>query len=106
MGSDAQRLGALKEANRIRSSRAQLKRDLHSGNIEVTGLIMYPPEYINTMKIIDLLVAVPGIKGKKAKMVIGPYISENRAIGNLTDAQRDGLTARIRRSRWIREPNQ
>jgi hypothetical protein len=58
---------------------------------------MDPPEYINTMKIVDLLVAAPKIRHIKAKQILGPYISPTRTVGDLTDPQRFGLIRRIQK---------
>jgi hypothetical protein len=88
-------MDALEEANRIRTARAGMKRNLKNGIVHITDLIENPPEFINTMKILDLLVAAPKIRGIKARQILGPYISPTRAVGNLTDAQRDGLVRRL-----------
>lgn len=97
MDRDTQRLGALTKANRIRSARAQLKDELYLGRVQVTDLISDPPDFINTMKILDLLVAAPKIRQIKAKQILGPYISPIRSVGDLTDAQRFGLVHRIQK---------
>ena len=54
-----QRMEALKRANDIRSKRAQLKRDLKASKVKVQTLLMDPPEYVQTAKVIDMLMAVP-----------------------------------------------
>lgn len=97
MDQDTQRMGALAEANRIRTARAWLKRDLKHGIVQVTDLIMDPPDFINTMKIVDLLVAAPKIRQIKAKQILGPYITPIRTVGDLTDAQQLGLVHRIQK---------
>lgn len=102
MDSDTQRLGALKEANRIRSSRAQLKRELYHGDVQVTDLIRDPPEYIHTMKVLQLILATPHIGVVKAKRILGPHISIHKTVGDLTLHQRKYVVAKIRnaRSNW------
>ena len=54
-----QRMEALRRANEIRSLRAQLKRDLKDGNVQIASVISDPPEYVQTAKVFDMLIAVP-----------------------------------------------
>src|SRR4030088_2738143 len=54
-----QRMEALQRANDIRSRRAQLKRDLKAGRQPIHELLLSPPEYLETAKVFDLLLAVP-----------------------------------------------
>ena len=54
-----QRMEALQRANDIRSRRAQLKRDLKAGRQPIHELLLEPPEYLQTAKVFDLLLAVP-----------------------------------------------
>ena len=51
-----QRMRALEAANEIRTRRAQLKRDLKAGKVQIEGLLLDPPEYLETAKVfVDLL---------------------------------------------------
>src|SRR5579859_6988291 len=54
-----QRMDALQRANEIRMRRAQLKRDLKSGRRSIHELLKEPPEYVETAKVFDMLLAVP-----------------------------------------------
>src|SRR3954452_4805785 len=54
-----QRMDALKRANDIRTRRANLKRDLKAGRAHIHGLLLGRPEYHDTAKVFDLLMAVP-----------------------------------------------
>src|ERR1700741_1801463 len=54
-----QRMEALARANDVRSRRAQLKRDLKAGRQPIHELLLHPPEYLETAKVFDLLLAVP-----------------------------------------------
>ena len=49
-----QRLDALDRANEIRTRRAQLKRDLRASRTQIYGLLLDPPDYIQTAKVFDL----------------------------------------------------
>ena len=50
---------ALKRANDIRSARAKLKKDLKAGKANIHALLLDPPEYVMTAKVVDMLLAVP-----------------------------------------------
>jgi hypothetical protein len=50
---------ALKRANDIRVRRAQLKKDLKSGDAHIEEILSDPPEYVSTAKVFDMLMAVP-----------------------------------------------
>lgn len=54
-----QRMDALNRANEIRGKRAQLKRDVRAGLEGLVPLLGNPPEYIGTMKVMDLMLATP-----------------------------------------------
>jgi hypothetical protein len=54
-----QRMDALARANEIRIQRAQLKRDLQAGRPPVPTPLRAPPEYVETAKVFDMLLAVP-----------------------------------------------
>lgn len=88
-----QRMGALEEANFVRFARANLKRELQAGDLE--NLIMDPPEYIHTMKLLQLLLATPGFGMMRAKKIFGPHISVHKTIGDLTPHQRKYVITKI-----------
>lgn len=92
-----QQMGALEEANRIRFVRVNMKRNLQSGEVDVIDLIENPPEYINTMRLLKLLMATPGIGKAKAKRIMGPRISVDKTIADLTQRERDVIVWRLLR---------
>ena len=61
-----QRMEALKRANDIRVKRAQLKKDLKSGEVSIDEILRDPPEYVSTAKVFDMLMAVPKFGRVKA----------------------------------------
>jgi transposase len=65
-----QRLRALRLANEIRSARAQLKKELASGKIELAQILAQPPEYVRTARVRDLLLALPKIGSVKAGRIL------------------------------------
>jgi hypothetical protein len=93
-----QRLEALRRANNIRSQRAQLKRDLKGGKARIDQLLLDSPEYVQTAKVFDMLLAVPKYGRVKANRVLNQCrISPSKTIGGLSDRQRAELVAQLRR---------
>jgi hypothetical protein len=87
-----QRLDALARANQIRSLRAALKADLKRGDVSVCDVLVAPPDYILTAKVIDLLMAVPKRgKIKSARMMKQCRISPSKTVGGLSERQRAAL---------------
>lgn len=92
-----QRLSALEKANATRSRRAQLKRDLKAGEVLVVDLIASPPEFIETMKTFDLLLAVPKYGRVKVNKILSrERISPSKTIGGLSERQRRELVRALR----------
>ena len=93
-----QRMDALKRANEIRTRRARLKRDLKAGRVQVQGLLLDPPEYLQTAKVFDLLLAVPKYGRVKANRILNQCrISPSKTIGGLSQRQRTELVSYLRR---------
>jgi hypothetical protein len=93
-----QRLDALERANVVRTRRAQLKRDLKSGRSSIHTLLLEPPEYIETAKVFDMLLAVPKYGRVKVNKVLTQCrISPSKTIGGLSERQRDELVKLLRR---------
>jgi len=94
----AQRREALEKANEIRSKRAQLKRDLKAGRISIYDLLVSPPHYIETAKVLDVLLAVPKYGRVKANKALRMCrISANKTVGGLSERQRTELVLMLRR---------
>jgi hypothetical protein len=93
-----QRLRALRLANEIRLARAQLKKDLASGKIELAQIIAQPPAYVRTARVRDVLLAVPKIGSVKAGRILADCgIAHSKTLGGLTERQRTELLNRFRR---------
>ena len=91
-------MDALKRANDIRTRRAKLKRDLKAGRTKIHGLLLDPPEYLETAKVFDLLLAVPKYGRVKANKVLQLCrISPSKTIGGLSQRQRAELVSMLRR---------
>ena len=81
-----QRMDALQKANVIRTRRAQLKRDLKAGRVSIPALLD-PPEFLETAKVFDMLLAVPKYGRVKANKIlqtcrISPIEDDRRPLGS------------------------
>jgi hypothetical protein len=93
-----QRMDALGKANAIRTRRAQLKRDLKGGRTSIHNLLLSPPEWVETAKVFDMLLAVPKYGRVKANKVLNQCrISPSKTIGGLSERQRTELVQMLRR---------
>jgi hypothetical protein len=93
-----QRMRALGRANEIRSSRAQLKRDLKAGKVMIEKLLLDPPEYVLSAKAFDMILAVPKYGRVKANKILTQCrISPSKTIGGLSERQRAELVQFLRR---------
>ncbi|HUB36153.1 MAG TPA: integration host factor, actinobacterial type [Solirubrobacteraceae bacterium] len=93
-----QRMDALARANAIRTKRARLKRELKAGRYSIHKLLLEPPEYIETAKVFDMLLAVPKYgRVKVNKILANCRISPSKTIGGLSDRQRSELVSLLRR---------
>jgi hypothetical protein len=93
-----QRMEALQRANEIRTKRAALKRDLKAGRASIHALLLEPPDYVETAKVFDMLLAVPKYGRVKVNKVLQLCrISPSKTIGGLSPRQRTELVSMLRR---------
>lgn len=93
-----QRMDALHEANRIRSKRAQLKRDLKARRVLIYDLLLDPPEWVETMKVFDALMACPKYgRVKTNKILVQCRVSPSKTIGGMSPRQRTEVVSMLRR---------
>jgi S13-like protein len=93
-----QRMDALARANQIRTRRAQLKRDLKGGRTSIHDLLLEPPEFVETAKVFDMLLAVPKYGRVKTNRILNQCrISPSKTIGGLSERQRAELVSQLRR---------
>jgi hypothetical protein len=91
-------MDALQRANDIRTRRAQLKRDLKAGRVSIHQLLTKPPEYLETAKVFDMLLAVPKYGRVKVNKILQICrISPSKTIGGLSERQRAELVSLLRR---------
>ena len=93
-----QRREALEKANIVRTRRATLKNDLKAGRASIRGVLLDPPEYIETAKVFDMLLAVPKYGRVKVNRLLKHCrISPSKTIGGLSQRQRDDLISFLHR---------
>lgn len=93
-----QRMDALNKANNIRHRRAELKRNLKAGRVQPLPLLVNPPWWLDTFKVIDLLIACPKNGRVRANAVLKRLqISPSKTLGGLSDRQRQALAEHLRR---------
>jgi len=94
----AQRMNALNKANEIRTERAVLKRDLKAGRKKIHDLLLEPPEWLETMKVFDLMLACPKYGRVKVNKILQQCrISPSKTIGGLSQRQRVEIVSMLRR---------
>lgn len=87
-----QRMDALRRANEIRVRRARLKKDLKEGRVRVEQILGSPPDYVETAKVFDILMAVPKFgRVKAARFLNQCRISQSKTVGGLSERQRAEL---------------
>jgi hypothetical protein len=93
-----QRMDALHKANEIRSRRARFKQDLKGGRVQVHPYLLEPPEWLETAKVFEVLMAVPKYgRVKVGKVLQTCKISPSKTVGGLSERQRSELVALLRR---------
>ncbi|MCX6371794.1 MAG: integration host factor, actinobacterial type [Actinobacteria bacterium] len=89
-----QRMDALERANQVRSRRAALKADLKHGKATIRDVLVAPPDFLLTAKVVDLLMAAPKCgRVKSARIMEQCRISPSKTIGGLSERQRAELLA-------------
>ena len=87
---------ALKRANHVRSQRASLKAELKRGSVAITDVIQDPPEYVQTAKIVDVIMAAPKYgRVKAARVMERCRVSPSKTVGGLSERQRRDLIAAL-----------
>src|SRR5450755_2357317 len=90
-----QRMDALSKANEVRARRAQLKRDVKSGRVSLAALMVDPPPYLESAKVLDMLIALPGHGRVKATKILNScrVSSARRSEGSASASARSSPCA-------------
>lgn len=95
-----QRLSALQRANEIRIKRAQLKHDLKNGQLNTHAAyryILHPPDWLETMKVFDLISALPAYGDIKSQTLMKrTRVSFAKTLGGLSPRQRNELVSYLK----------
>jgi hypothetical protein len=94
-----QRMDALSRANEVRALRAQLKRELKARRVSIRALLLDPPQYLETAKVFDMVLALPKVGRVKASKILQHCgVSPSKTFGDLSERQRAELAARLQGS--------
>jgi hypothetical protein len=89
-----QHLRALEQANRVRLARAELKRQVAMQDTTVVDVVLDCPMEAESMAISDLLMSQRRWGRERCRrLLVSLNIPENKAIGTLTDRQRNALAS-------------
>lgn len=95
-----QRMVALKKANTIRTTRAEWKRDVKRREVDALDVLFDPPAEFETMKVLDVLMAMPKCGRVKANKVLQvARVSSSKTLVGLSARQRRELVSMLPRSR-------
>ena len=93
-GAPPQHLQALEHANRVRLARAELKRQVASGQVKVADVVVESPWQARSMEVSELLMSQKRWGRERCRrLLLSIGVPENKAIGKLTDRQRLALAA-------------
>jgi hypothetical protein len=88
----SQRLEALDRANAVRRERAELKRALRSGAVDIAELLIGPPGFLLSARLSQILLAAPGYGQVRVDRLLKRCrISPLKTIGGLSERQREEL---------------
>ena len=91
-----QHMRALARANQIRLARAQLKRGVAAGKIDVAEVIVHCPWEAHSMAVADLLMSQHRWGQTRCRRFLTQIpMSEKKTIGSLTERQRRTLAAML-----------
>lgn len=91
-----QHMRALERANKVRLARADLKRRVAIGEIDVSSVILECPWEAGSMAIADLLMSQHRWGRTRCRKFLAMVpLSENKTIGSMTERQRHCLAAML-----------
>ena len=94
--SSPQYMRALERANKVRLARADLKRGVASGEIDVAEVILGCPWEAESMAVADLLMSQRRWGQTRCRKFLAQIpMSEKKTVGSMTDRQRHTLAAML-----------
>jgi hypothetical protein len=92
-----QHMRALERANKVRLARAELKRRVAMGEIDVAEVILDCPWEAHSMAVADLLMSQRRWGQTRCrKFLVQIPMSETKTVGSMTDRQRRTLAVMLR----------
>jgi hypothetical protein len=92
-----QHMRALERANKVRLARAELKRRVASGEIDVAEVILDCPWEAHSMAVADLLMSQRRWGQTRCRKFLTQIpMSEQKTVGSMTERQRRTLAAMLR----------
>ncbi len=92
-----QYMRALQRANKVRLARAELKRRVATGEVDVVEVLQHCPWEAESMAVADLLVSQRRWGQTRCRKFLAQVpMSEKKTIGSMTDRQRHTLVALLR----------
>jgi hypothetical protein len=100
-----QHMRALERANQVRLARAELKRRVATGQLDVATVILECPWEAESMAVADLLMSQRRWGQTRCRKFLSQIpMSEKKTIGSMTERQRRTLAAQLapafRRREW------
>jgi len=91
-----QYMRALERANAVRLARAELKRRVAFGEIDVAEVILYCPWEAHSMAVGELLTSQRRWGQTRCRKILAQFpMSEKKTVGSMTDRQRRALVAML-----------
>src|SRR5437868_13753440 len=91
-----QHMRALARANQVRLARAELKRGVAAGEIDVAEVIVYCPWEASGMAVADLLISQHRWGETRCHRLLARLpVSEKKTVGSMTDRQRHALATML-----------
>ena len=91
-----QHMQALARANRVRLARAELKRSIARGDVDVADVVRDCPWETESMTLAELLTSQRRWGRTRArKFLVGLALNENKRLGTLTSRQRTLLASEL-----------
>jgi hypothetical protein len=89
-----QYMRALERANRVRMARAELKRRIATGEIDIAEIILECPWEAHSMTVADLLMSQRRWGATRCRRVLSRLqMSEAKTVGSMTERQRRSLVS-------------
>ena len=96
-GGPPQYMRALERANEVRLARAELKRRIATGELDVAKVLLDCPWEADSMAVADLLMSQRRWGQTRCRKFLAQLpMSEKKTIGSMTDRQRQTLVAMLR----------